>query len=27
MAYQAGFRKPAIIYFNNDWGKIIRLAL
>jgi branched-chain amino acid transport system substrate-binding protein len=21
MAYQAGFRKPAIIYFNNDWGK------
>ena len=21
MAYEAGFRKPAIIYFNNDWGK------
>ena len=20
MAYEAGFRKPAIIYFNNDWG-------
>ena len=20
MAYEAGFRKPAIIFFNNDWG-------